>query len=241
MTSQLTDPVNDRMPTDEAMLTALIDSQRRMIGFLREADESTGDTPVAATPAWSVRNLAAHVLSVGTMITTGGDWGDDPQIVVDREVAARADHTLAQLADEWEEMLATLENIPLGPGASVLLVDAITHEYDMRSALGPEYHSRTIGVPEGLSALVAWVRHQNLVEQKIEFRTPTSVAAFGDGPAVTTVDVAGDWELMRILGVRRSVAQLEALPREGDIDPLIAITSRYPHPVNPLETDYPAA
>lgn len=230
-------PAADTAPTDDEMKQALIDSQRRMIQFIRAADEATGDVNVAATPAWSVRNLASHVVSVGKLVTTGASWGDDPQLVIDREVAARANLTLDQIADEWEGVLAAIEQVPLGAGASVLLVDSITHEYDMRAALGADYHSRTVGVREGLAALVSWVQQQNLVDEAIAFRTPTTVALFGEGPAATVVEVSDDWELMRILGVRRSLAQLEELPRTGDFDPLVKVTSRYPHPIDPLETD----
>lgn len=233
MTVQLPDPVLDLMPSPDAMLEAYTSSARRFIALARGAEDKA-DLPVPACPAWSVRGLLAHVTSVATHAAHGLPWGEDIQATIDREVAERADHSLAGIAGEWEALLPLIEQKYAGRGPGPLVVDVVSHEHDLRDALGAADHSA--GLPEALSAMVAWVRGLDLVgDSGIVLRTPTSQAMFGGSDQITEVEVPDDWELFRLLGVRRSRTQLEAYSRKGDLAPLLEVTSRFPLPERPLE------
>lgn len=238
MTTRRIDPVADRATSDEEMLAAYLASCRRFIALARAAGESAADLPVPACPAWTVRNLLSHVASVAKLSSTGAGFGEDPQATIDREVAARSDRTLEEIAGEWEALLPTMEKIFAGKPVGPLVVDVVTHEHDLRAALGPELRDHEAGLPEALSAMVAWVRYLGLVKDPgILLRTPTTEALFG-GPTVgAEVDLDNDWELFRLLGVRRSAEQLRGYPQTGDTALLFAVTSRYPLPESPLEVD----
>lgn len=235
MTVQLPDPVLDNAPSNEQMLQAYLDGAARLISLARNAGEAGADTMVPATPAWSVRNVLAHLTSVAHISVNQLGWGEDIQATIDREVAARADHTVERISDEWEALLGPLAQMLAGHPPGALVVDVVTHEHDVRAALGAEYHDHTAGLGEALSAMVGWVRHLALVnEPGLLLRTPTSQAFFGGPDIGCEVEIPSDWELFRLLGVRRSHDQLMAYPASGDQSLLLAVTSRYPLPVAPL-------
>lgn len=238
MASDLPDPANDRMPSGEEMLRAYLDSANRFIDMVRRAGESAAGTPVPACPAWNVRGMFAHVTSVARLSALGLGFGDDPQATVDREVADRSGNTLAEIADEWESLLPSVKERFAGNGPGPLVVDVVTHEHDLRAALGPEYRDHAAGVEAALPATVAWVRYLGLVgDPGILLRSPTSQALFGGPQIGCEVGVSDDWELFRLLGVRRSAEQLDAYPSSGDRSLLYAVTSRYPLPEKPLEPE----
>lgn len=238
MAIELPDPAGDRMPDGDAMLRAYLDSAGRFIAAVRQAGEAAAATPVPACPAWTVRDLFAHVTSVAKLSALSLGFGDDPQVTVDREIAARAGDTLSEIADEWESLLPKVEEKFAGNGPVPLVVDVVTHEHDLRAALGPEYRDHTAGRDAALSATVAWVRYLGLVgDPGILLRSPTSQARFGGPEIGCEVGVCDDWEMLRLLGVRRSAEQLENYPCTGDRSLLYAVTSRYPLPEKPLEPE----
>lgn len=235
MNVQLPDPVLDKAPTDEAMLQAYLDGAARLIAVARKAGEEGADVVVPASPAWTVRNVVAHLTSVAHISVNRLGWGDDVQATIDREVAARADHTVDRITAEWEALLDPLAAMFAGRPSGPLVVDVVTHEHDVRAALGPEYQDHAAGLEEALSAMVAWVRYLGLVgEPGLLLTTPTSQALFGGPEIGCRAELPSDWELFRLLGVRRSREQLMSYPAEGDQSLLLAVTSRYPLPLAPL-------
>lgn len=235
MTIQLPDPVLDAAPNNEEMLQAYLDGAARLISLARAAGETGADTIVPATPAWTVRNVVAHVTSVAHISVNQLGWGEDVQATIDREVAARADHTVEEITGEWEALLGPLGQKFAGRPSGPLVVDLVTHEHDVRAALGIKYHDHAAGLGEALSAMVGWVRYLGLVgEQGLLLKTPTSQALFGGPEIGCEVELPSDWELFRLLGVRRSEEQLMAYPATGDQSLLLAVTSRYPLPVAPI-------
>lgn len=235
MSVQLPDPVLDKAPSNEEMLQAYLDGAARLISVARKAGEDRADVIVPASPAWSVRNVVAHLTSVAHISVNRLGWGDDVQATIDREVAVRADHTIEEITAEWENLLEPLAQMFAGQPSGPLVVDVVTHEHDVRAALGAEYVDHTAGLEAALSAMVAWVRYLGLVgEEGLLLKTPTSQALFGGPEVKCEVELPSDWELFRLLGVRRSEEQLMGYPATGDQALLLAVTSRYPLPEAPL-------
>lgn len=236
MTIQLPDPVLDNAPNNQEMLQAYLDGAARLISLARAVGEADADTVVPATPAWTVRNVVAHLTSVAHISANRLSWGEDVQATIDREVAARADHTVEEITNEWEALFVPLGQKFADRPSGALVVDVVTHEHDVRAALGTAYHDHTAGLGEALSAMVGWVRYLGLVgEQGLLLRTPTSQALFGGPEIGCEVELPSDWELFRLLGVRRSEEQLMAYPAVGDQSLLLAVTSRYPLPAAPIQ------
>lgn len=236
MTIQLPDPVLDNAPSNEEMLQAYLDGAARLISLARTAGEAGADTKVPATPDWTVRNVVAHLTSVAHLSVNQLPWGDDVQVTIDREVASRAEHTVDQITHEWEALLGPLAQMMAGHPVGPLVVDVVTHEHDVRAALGEEYQDHTAGLNEALSAMVGWVRYLSLVKEPgILLKTPSSQALFGGPEIGCEVELPSDWELFRLLGVRRSEEQLMAYPATGDQSLLLTVTSRYTLPIAPLQ------
>lgn len=238
LSSALKDPVDDAMPGPDAMLQAYLDSARRILAIVSEVGEERASTPVPATPAWDVRDLFSHVTSIAMHTALSVPWGDDVQATIDADVAERRERTLTETSEEWRGYLATIEEKFKGRGPGPLVVDVVTHEHDLRAALGPKYEDHTAGLTEVLPAIVKWIRSLDLVSGPgIEFESPTYRAKFGGPDVSANVAVPSDWELFRLLAVRRSKEQLENYEQSGDRTLLFTVTSRYPLPASPLEAD----
>ena len=110
--------------------------------------------------------------------------------------------TLSELADLFEastpQIDAILHNIPQ-PIISQFVMDAVTHEQDMRSALGVPGGRDSIAVEAGVGFFL------NLIE-------------VSDPPlfAVLTNASASSWDILRSLTGRRTVEQMNALGLDGE-------------------------
>ena len=232
------DPELNLMPDPIAIGEAYLSSARRIIALTRQAGESCADTFVPASPAWSLRDVLSHVTSVADHAANAIPWGANVQETIDKGVAARANESMEKIASEYEGHLEVLAEKFAGGGPGALVVDTVSHEHDIRSALGPDFKDHSAGLEAVLPSIVSWVRGLNLVgELGIVLRSPNVRALFGGPEVAAEVEVPDDWELFRLLAVRRSAEQLAAYPQKGDPALLLAVTSRYPLPLKPLEID----
>jgi uncharacterized protein (TIGR03083 family) len=124
-------------PTEE-VVEAYVGLRARVIDLVRTRPEADGDLVVPHCPAWRVRDLIAHLVGVPEDILAGRLDGvaTDPwtQAQVDRH---RGD-SLAQLVDAWEATVEAFDTVlPVIPAPvnSQLVLDAVTHEHDLRHAL----------------------------------------------------------------------------------------------------------
>ena len=116
------------------------------------------------------------------------------------QVDRHHDHSLAELADIWESQIesfdAVLPHIP-SPVNSQMVMDAVTHEHDIRHALGQPGARDSSAVRVGLGWLLD--------------------AAGDESGLVSRLGRSGldDFDLLRVLSGRRSVEQIAQL----DLDP----------------------
>ncbi|MEW2622476.1 hypothetical protein [Streptomyces sp. NPDC048106] len=223
-------------PDDTAMLAAYVASAERIVGLAGTLGDRLKEVRVAACPAWSGHDLLAHVTSVCRRVASPRPIdGGDHQQWIDREIAQRVRHSTAEVAEEFADLVPELEAVMSGRPAGALVVDLVTHEHDLRAALGGTFVDHSLGLHQALSATVAWVGGLKLVQSGcLTLSAPSARAEFGDAGAPTRVTFPDDWEMWRTLAVRRSREQLEGYPRSGDLQPLLDVTSRYPLPEQPL-------
>lgn len=182
--------------------------------------------PVPACPAWTVADLTAHLAGSPAALLARSYPGDDAVAWVAGHVAERAGRTARANLAEWDDV---------GPGYDVLLTkneeawgsllyDAIAHEHDLREALDRP------GGREGVAVDYAVDRSLALLDKKA---TATGAGTLritagnrrwevGDGEPNASLDVDSAWELMRVLGSRRSEPQVRAAIT-GDADPWLAV------------------
>ncbi|BBY19927.1 maleylpyruvate isomerase N-terminal domain-containing protein [Mycobacterium stomatepiae] len=187
---------------------------------------------VPACPQWSIRQTVCHLAGtaqdlVGTNLDNAGtdEW---TRAQLDR----LGDHTLDAVLDLWatatETVAEFLANSPKLVGAQSVL-DALTHEHDIRGALG-EPGSRTadpaFAVAVGFLTTMTDRTIRRNAHPCLQLTTPTTgTTQLGDAakaPAQVAVELS-DFEALRAFGGRRSHRQLSALPWDGDAAPLLPV------------------
>ena len=211
-------------------------AQERVLDLCDGVDEATASsTPVPATPAWSARDLIAHVVGVAADVVAGTD---DPEISdawTQGHLDQRADRSLAEVLDEWRDL--TPQVLALLPDAEVavatsLVVDLTTHEQDLRGALdrpgAREDPALRLGVRAFGSVFAGEVADAAL--------TPVRLLATGEGgievdaPRGSEPRVGASaplFELHRALSGRRSGAQVRAWAWTVDPEAYLPLLSRF--------------
>jgi hypothetical protein len=177
---------------------------------------------VPACPAWTVHDLAAHLVGIPAALGEGrlpsGDVNGWLQEIVDE----RREDEIGALVEEWQTLDAVIEPMLQG-GGGLMFADLAVHEHDLRAALDRADHDAMEVDP--------------LVSFAVEFiATPAADAGLGalvvehdgrrwqshDADAGWTIHVE-PWEATRALYSRRTAQELRALPTEGDPEPYIAL------------------
>ncbi|MFM8973809.1 MAG: maleylpyruvate isomerase N-terminal domain-containing protein [Actinomycetota bacterium] len=203
--------------TDE-VVAAYVALRARVIALVRERPESDGDRPVPHCPAWRVRDLVAHMVGGPEDILAGRLEGVATDAWTQAQVERHRGDTLAQLADAWEATIepfdVVLPMIP-APVNSQLVLDAVTHEHDLRHALG---------VPDArdggdVVVAIGWVLHT----------ADATAPGMAERLLASGLD---DFDLLRVSSGRRSREQIEALGVEVALIEILTEGT----PVTPPET-----
>lgn len=174
-----------------------------------------GGRPVAACPGWTVRDLLAHLVSVCRRVVAASDGGaPDPRPVEAIDVVGLLSEWAA-VGERMDQILA--DSSPRRGGVAVM--DAFTHEFDLRHALGvslplehPAYPGAFDVVVSGYSAAV---RERGLPALRIETDVASWVA--GEGSPAAAVR-AHRHDLYRSLAGRRTREQITRLSWSEDPD-----------------------
>lgn len=186
---------------DEDVRIAYAEVRDQVIRLLSDLTEADADLPVPACPNWTVRNLVAHFVGVpddilsGRMEGVGSDaW---TQAQVDRHATTSLADLRALLAAQATTFDPVLQVIP-APVNSQLVMDAATHEHDLRGAIDRP------GSDDSLPVRVAagWLLQANIV-------SPDVVAQ------IESTDVA-PFDVMRALSGRTSLRRMNELGLPGD-------------------------
>ncbi len=188
----------------------------RMIDMARAADPAT---PVPACPEWTVRELLAHVTGVAADVVAGRLDGVGTQPWVNAQLAARSTRTVEALAAEWAESGPQVDEIcaALGDSIAQLVFDTVTHEQDLRQAVGEPG-----GRDGALDIALRWVSEAWAAQPEADGALRLSAGAtdvvLGDGPPTATLTLL-PFEALRALTGRRSLDQLRAYDWDGDPEP----------------------
>jgi len=191
----------EHLVSTDQVAVSYIALRARVIDLLRSTPESSGNIVVPCTPAWTIRQLAAHLVGVPEDILAGRMEGVTSDAWTQAQVERFGLLSLSELADLFEttapKIDAILHNIPQ-PIISQFVMDAVTHEQDMRSALG---------VPGG--------RDSKAVEVGVGFFL--NLIEVSDPPLfdVLITTSASSWDVLRSLTGRRTVEQMNALGLDG--------------------------
>ena len=144
---------------------------------------------------------------------------------VNAQVARLGEHSIDELFARWEQSLdAVSTNLAFASDAGVcqLVFDTLTHEHDIRGALGePASGTGDLTYTAALSFMTTtgdqFIRHARLPSFRLS--TPSLGSVQMGDPRTAPSQLAhriSDFDALRSFGGRRSVPQLLALPWDGD-------------------------
>ena len=192
----------------------------RIVELVRPLSDEQAATPVAATPSWTVHDVLAHLAAVTTDGLAGRITGIPTDEFTAEQVRSRKGASLDELLAEWSANVPSmLEGARAGLVPPNLAVDAVTHEQDMRGALGAGRVSDAEAVRFSLN-LFAFGLHRKLKSESgpalrvIAADSDFDVVA-GDGEPGVTLR-ASEFDLFRTLSGRRGLDEVLALDWQGD-------------------------
>ena len=209
---------------------------------------------VPATPAWSIRDVIAHLTGSAERMAAGdfpshfffptgaehaveahNEWND-------RQVRERRRRSLQKVLDEWEATMATIapmlrgdapwgqEAVPFG--GHVMVADLAAHQQDIYGALGEETDRDALPIRIGFATYIGGVDLRIRASDSPSLRFVTQhrevVAGYGE-PAATVA--ASRFELFRALSGRRNPDQVRAYEWDGDAEPFL----KFFYPYGPRE------
>lgn len=187
---------------DDAVISAYHDLRDRVIAVMRSTPACDGDRVVPHCPAWTVREVVAHLVGVPEDILAGRMDGVTTDAWTQAQVDRHRGDSLIGLVDSWAESTTAFDSVLphiQSPVNSQLVMDAVTHEHDLRHALG------TPGARDSIAVRVAVGWLLDMAEQ----RSP------GLGADLLATG-SSDFDLLRMLTGRRSPAQISALGLDAD-------------------------
>ncbi len=202
-------------------------ARTRITDLLAAAPREWSSLPVPTCPAWSVHDLLAHVAGIASEIVGGNSPGADSQAWVDAIVDARRGVPIEGLLEEWSTMGPVFEEMAAETRrlAVPLSYDTVVHEHDLRHAIGRPGARDTSGVMASMDVAV-WLMTNDLDRRgfgSVRFRAGGRDWVCGSGDLRLELDLdAADlavppvWELLRLTGSRRSLAQASRLAWKGD-------------------------
>ena len=186
---------------DAEVVQAYLEFRSRIVSLIREIPESQASLPVPLCSDWEVSSLISHIVGIPEDILAGRMEGVGTEAWTQAQVDRHEGESLSQLADIFlstaAEFDVVLPHIP-SPVNSQLVMDAVTHEHDLRHAIGRAGAQDSAAVEVALGYLL------NTVEEK----------APGRAQEFSQLGISR-YELMRSLSGRRSIEQMNQLELDG--------------------------
>ena len=215
---------------------------RRRINELLDTAADRSDEVVAACPEWRVCDLLAHVAGVVDDVLGGRIDGAGSNPWTAAQVEARRSRPFGEVVGEWNAQAPQLEDLldSFGPAGHQLVMDAVTHEHDLRAALGApgarDSDAVTIGVDwllrayQGASAAGALPAVRMVADDTGSSWEPS------DGRAPVATVTASSFDLLRTFSGRRAEAEIRSLAWDGDVDAVVPSLSFGPFrlPTSPV-------
>ena len=212
-------------PTGEDIARHYQSAHERLADLARGLSAEQAGTPVPGTPGWSVHDVLAHLAAIPTDGLAGRIKGIPTDEQTAAQVAERKDRDVHELLAEWTPNVPTMcEGAKADLVPPNLAVDALTHEQDIRGALGSP-PALTKDELRFCTTLYAFGCGRGLKDAGI---APLAIAAtdtdfaFTAGVGEPAASVrASEFELFRALSGRRSRAQVAAYAWDGDPAPYL--------------------
>ncbi len=200
--------------------------RERVSELIHTTEEDQLQAIAPATPEWRVHDVVSHIVGVTSDVLAGRMDGVTTDAWTSAQVDPRRDLPTETVIDEWNANAATFEPmIPdFGPVAGQAVLDASTHEHDIRHALDRAGARDSDAVHIGS----AWIGdrigefHAGAGHGALRIETDLWAQTYGDGDPASTLRVSA-FELMRGSTGRRSRAQIDAWEWTGTPRPELVV------------------
>jgi uncharacterized protein (TIGR03083 family) len=204
-------------PTPDEVADRYLDASTRVIGLVSDLSDEQAAIMVPGTPKWTVCELVSHLVGAPTDFLAGTVEGAGDDEWTQAQVEARRGRSIPILIEEWDGVFGDLDGaIRAGLVPTPVAFDVITHEQDLRGALGAEPTPDPLAVrfvTDGFGARVEKVvEHVGL--PPLELRDPSCGWRVGTSGGVTAE--ATEFEWFRALTGRRSGRQVSGFAWSGD-------------------------
>lgn len=211
--------------TGEQVARHYATAHERLTTVVAGLTDEQAATPVSATPGWSVHDVLAHLAAIPTDGLAGRLEGIPTDAFTAGQVAERRDRSAAELLEEWATNVGTMCDLARADFVpQELAVDALTHEQDIRGALGmppaigpDELRFCTRRYASGCGGAI---KAAGLPALAIQATDSDFATIAGDGEPAVTVR-ALEFEFFRAMSGRRSRGQVAAFDWEGDSAPYL--------------------
>lgn len=201
-----------------------LDAQQRIDALVRDLDDAQLAASVAACPGWAVGDVVRHLAATVAWAAEGRLQGLPTDEDTATQVAELADVPVDEVLDRWAEgapeFAQLLADAAIWPGA----IDVVTHEHDIRQAVGRPGARDVDGVRVLATLLLRWWSPSWPVEVATEGQVVRVGSAHGEAIRWRT----DDFEVLRARLGRRSRAQLAQLDWSADPGPLLDELTVFP-------------
>lgn len=186
------------------------------------------EATVPATPAWRVRDVVAHLSGNLDDILSGNLDGVATDPWTAAQVEKRRGRSVDEMLAEWSENGPKVEAVlnDFGSAGVQLLMDSVTHEHDLRGAVQQPGARDSDGVDMSLQWLVDGLGQR--IPSGLRIIAGDQEWVIGPGEHAATVTAPDEFELLRSLIGRRSVAQVCDWKWEGDSSSYVAVWAPWP-------------
>lgn len=181
-------------------------SRHRITALVTAADANV-ELIVPSTPEWRVRDVVAHLSGIASDAMTGNMEGAPGEVWTAAQVDRARDQSLVDLLADWAKFGETFESFlssPDGAVAGSAVMDALTHEADIRHAWEMSFE-----LPDDF---LGWAAG------RLRDRFDAAVAEAGLPPVAVK---APDAELFRAHLGRRTAAQVREYEWSADPTPYL--------------------
>lgn len=182
---------------------------------------------VPGTPKWTVHDLVAHLAGLAVDVRHGNLDGAGTEEWTQAQVDARRDRSIDDLLSEWERDAPAVHEALSGERPILpFAIDAVTHEHDLRAAVGRVDESPTDDVRFAISLFSSGaqrgIAERGLPALRLAATDADVERLLGEGEPGATVR-APAYELFRMLAGRRSCDQVRGYDWDGDPTPYLDV------------------
>lgn len=190
-------------------------SRSRLTEVLGGAGPDDWERAVVACPGWRVRDVVAHLVGNVEDAVAGRLSGPPSEAQTAEQVERHLGDEPAALLATWSELAPLFEAAITEMGALPAAVDALTHEHDIRLALGRPGGRDDVLIPDLARAFLGRLAGVRLIADLDGDRHEGS----GTGPPLGLRTTS--FEVFRAAMGRRTADQVRALDWTGDPEPVL--------------------